>query len=62
VGEIALLRRTFIVQLLARGLVVAALAFSLIAFFALLTAGEEPPGLAAIPGMSDLRALVQALD
>ncbi|MDO9589525.1 MAG: hypothetical protein Q7J04_00075 [Microcella sp.] len=60
-GEIALLRRTFIAQLLARGLVGAALSFTLIAFFALLTAGEEPPELAAIPGMSDLRVLVQSL-
>lgn len=59
--EIALLRRTFMAQLLARGLVGAALSFSLIAFFALLTAGVEPPQLAAIPGMSELRVLVQSL-
>lgn len=60
-GEIALLRRTFIVQLLARGLAGAALSFTLIAFFALLTTRDEPPILAAIPGMSELRALVQTL-
>jgi len=61
VREIRLLRRTFIGQLLARGLVGATLSFSLIVFFALLTAGQEPPLLASIPGMSELRSLVQTL-
>jgi len=61
VHEVALLRRTFFVQLLARGLVGGALSFSLIAFFALLTSVDEPPLLAAIPGMSELRSLVQSL-
>lgn len=59
--EVALLRRTFVVQLLARGLVGAALSFALIAFFALLTSPDESVVLAAIPGMSELRALVQTL-
>lgn len=59
--EVALLRRTFLVQLVARGLSGAAISFALIAFFALLTSPEEWDVLAAVPGMSELRALVQTL-
>lgn len=59
--EVALLRRTFLAQLIARGLAGAALSFSLVAFFALLTSPDESPLLAGIPGMTELRALVQAL-
>lgn len=59
--EVGLLRRTFLVQLWTRGLGSAALSFALIAFFALLTSVDETALLAAIPGMTELRALVQRL-
>lgn len=59
--EVTVLRRLFALQLLARGLGGAALAVVLLAFAALLTSAEESALLAAIPGMSELRAAVQTV-
>lgn len=59
--EVARLRRLFGLQLLVRGLGGAALAFALIAFAELLTSPEESALMAVIPGLSELRSLVQAV-